>query len=327
MFLGLSKEDVEKYGLPVVYILMSLLAFRSLQFACRWYLFGKCTFRTFSYFTFVGRNNENNRNSVSLQAIPPNKKWRISNEVGSLIHSVISGLWALYAVLYYPDFVTDMVGYQHKIGLGLIYLSFGYILHDLIDLLVNERSVRIIELLFHHVVVISAFMLTLITSKYLGLAVVGLFMEINSIFLHTRSLMNLYGVDKKSTSFKMIALLNIVTFMVFRNAVSIYLLYWVVTNFFTMHIIIALISFIVILSLSSTNTVLCYRVMAADGLLGKKKTRSAIPTAEPLPVDEETEEENGGSSAHLHPTHSVAVQVDPEPETAKLTHQTSHQNI
>jgi hypothetical protein len=37
-------------------------------------------------------------------------------------------------------------------------MSFGYLAEDLMDLLINERSVRIIELLFHHVIVIAAFL-------------------------------------------------------------------------------------------------------------------------------------------------------------------------
>uniref|UniRef100_A0A1I7XEP9 TLC domain-containing protein n=1 Tax=Heterorhabditis bacteriophora TaxID=37862 RepID=A0A1I7XEP9_HETBA len=48
-------------------------------------------------------------------------------------------------------------------GLGClwIFLSSGYLLHDLIDLLVNEQSARIMELLFHHVIVLLGFAVTL----------------------------------------------------------------------------------------------------------------------------------------------------------------------
>uniref|UniRef100_A0A0N5C8F0 TLC domain-containing protein n=1 Tax=Strongyloides papillosus TaxID=174720 RepID=A0A0N5C8F0_STREA len=298
--LGLTNDDLKVVGLTFLYIVISLLSFRLLQFAVRWYLFGKCTFRTFSYFT---NRRAQSRDSVSLQQIPPNKKWRISNEVVSLFHSIVSGLWALYAILYYPDLVSDMVGYQHKIATYLVYMSFGYIVHDLIDLLVNERSVRIIELLFHHVVVISAFLITLITNKYLGLVTLGLLMELNSIFLHTRSLLNLYGTKKSTVAFKLIALCNIVTFMIFRMAVSSYLLYWIVSNFQNMNIVIGIISFLVILSLAITNTVLCYRVMAADGLLGKNKQRSNIPVKD----DEDTEEEGSVSPGVLNNDVLIAI--------------------
>uniref|UniRef100_A0A0N4ZD10 TLC domain-containing protein n=1 Tax=Parastrongyloides trichosuri TaxID=131310 RepID=A0A0N4ZD10_PARTI len=312
--LGYTTDDFKIVGLTILYIVLSLLSFRLLQFAVRWYLFGKCTFRTFSYFT---NRRGQNRDSVSLQQIPPNKKWRISNEVVSLFHSILSGLWALYAILYYPDLVSNMVGYQHKIATYLVYMSFGYILHDLIDLIVNERSVRIIELLYHHLIVSCAFLITLTTNRFLGLVVLGLFMELNSIFLHTRSLLNLYGIKKTTVAFKLIALLNLVTFVTFRLAVSLYLLFWIVTNFTTMHIAVGIASFIVILSLAISNSILFYRVMAADGLLGKSKKRTTTP---PKEDDEDTEDEGSGSPSVPNKA-DVLIQVDSEGATQSLVNE------
>lgn len=128
-------------------------------------------------------------------------------------------------------------------------MSFGYIAHDLIDLLINERSARIIELLFHHVVVITAFLTTIITGKFLAVVVFGLLMEMNSIFLHSRSLLNLYRHPKESVGFKMIALLNIATFMVFRMAVCIFLLKWQFTEAWNLPWYYTLVTFLVIVSL------------------------------------------------------------------------------
>lgn len=116
-------------------------------------------------------------------------------------------------------------------------------IHDLIDLLINERSLRIIELLFHHVVVITGFSVTLITGQFLGVVIFGLLMELNSIFLHCRSLMNLYGQPKNSTAFKFIALLNLATYLVFRIAICIYLIYWQLTNALNMIWYLAIVSF------------------------------------------------------------------------------------
>jgi hypothetical protein len=44
---------------------------------------------------------------------------------------------------------------------------------------VNERSARIIELLFHHLVVIGAFLVTFLSAKFLYIIVFGLIMEVN----------------------------------------------------------------------------------------------------------------------------------------------------
>lgn len=122
-------------------------------------------------------------------------------------------------------------------------MSFGYMIHDLIDLLINERSFRILELLFHHVVVITGFIVTLVTGKFLGVVTFGLLMELNSIFLHSRSLMNLYGQPKNSTAFKFIALLNVASYIVFRIAVCLYLIYWQLTNILNIAWYLAIVSF------------------------------------------------------------------------------------
>lgn len=193
--------------------------------------------------------------------------------------------------------------------------------------------------------------------------------------------MNLYGQPKNSTAFKFVALLNIASFMVFRMAVSLYLLFWQITNALSMewyltivgplrnllnlnsensHFSIGMlrfvgfslihlqsifantlliytsvaylistmtlrylllynycaikqefqITFVVIVSLSITNTVLLYRVLAADGLLGtcstivksylsvsllilgtNRQRNSTIPSAQSSQPADETEDD------------------------------------
>ncbi|KAE9551692.1 hypothetical protein FO519_005097 [Halicephalobus sp. NKZ332] len=288
-------EDIDWKGVGEVtfYILLSFGCFRLLQFAVRWYLFGKCTFRTFSYFRFARRSRRRHPpDSQDIQVVPPNKKWRISNEAVSLIHSAISGAWALYTIVNYRVF-DDMVMFRNQFALYLIYMSFGYIAHDLVDLLINERSVRIIELLFHHVMVIVAFMTTLVTQKFLAVVIFGLLMEVNSIFLHSRSLMNLYRQPKTSVGFKMIALLNIVSFMIFRIAVSVYLLKWQFTEAWKMEWYYTVVTFIVIVSLSTVNTILLYRVI----VLPTRHTHAESNATSSTAVVEETPAPNPAVSS------------------------------
>ncbi|EYB93034.1 hypothetical protein Y032_0187g1128 [Ancylostoma ceylanicum] len=278
-----STFTVYGYTIHTVYLSVvagSFLFFRVLQYVVRWYLFGKCSFRAFSYFGISGRNRNRDSSrdltvSTDLTVVPPNKKWRISNEAVSLIHSVVSGLWAAYALLFYQRLFDDLISYRCQVALDLIYVSFGYLLHDFFDLVVNEQSARIIELLFHHLVVIMGFIVTLVTKKYLGVVIFGLLMELNSVFLHTRSLMNLYGVKKKSTSFRLVALLNIVTLAVFRISVSFYLVYWAVIQIPVIPWLHSVFTIFVIFSLFCSNTILAYRVMAADGLFGQSRARKS----------------------------------------------------
>uniref|UniRef100_A0A183CFB1 TLC domain-containing protein n=1 Tax=Globodera pallida TaxID=36090 RepID=A0A183CFB1_GLOPA len=169
--------------LPLIVALLSFVFFRFFQFAVRWYLFGKWTFPTFSYFKRRRRRRPNSSvstpsmDSKSLEFVPPNKKWRISNEFVSLVHSILSGFWALGILTHFDSYIDDLIGADSKEARYLTYMSLGYMVHDLIDLVVNERSARIIELLFHHVVVITAFMITQVTGQFLYIVVLGLLME------------------------------------------------------------------------------------------------------------------------------------------------------
>lgn len=284
----------------------SFIFFRLLQFAVRWYLFGRWSFPTFSYFIPRFRRNRQMKplDSTQLEIHPPNKKWRISNEIVSLIHSAMSGLWALYLLANF-DFQKETLVFSRKeTAQYLIYMSFGYLVHDFIDLVINEHSARIIELLFHHVVVISAFMVIIYSCQFLYMVVIGLLMEVNSIFLHTRSLMNLYRQPKKSTQFKIVALLNLATYVLFRLAVSVGLICWLFYHYFKGEVDwpYQVINSLVVFSLTTTNCVLFYRILAADGLLGMSRTRGdgerTAVKHEPAedndeePVDDESSDEN-----------------------------------
>ncbi|VDN36815.1 unnamed protein product [Gongylonema pulchrum] len=109
-------------------------------------------------------------------------------------------------------------------------------------------------------------------------------MELNSIFLHSRSMLNLYRVNKTSTAFRIIALLNIVTFIIFRLAVSAYLLYWHFSTAWKMTWYITLVTFVVIVSLAITNVVLLYRLVCFfPRFLKQKKYLSKSADSTPPP--------------------------------------------
>ncbi|GMT00019.1 hypothetical protein PENTCL1PPCAC_22193, partial [Pristionchus entomophagus] len=323
-----SKDQWKDFGEGCLYVVLSFAFFRILQYIVRWYLFGKCYFRTFSYFAFRRRaGSERNpaADSTTLSAIPPNKKWRICNEIVSLIHAAVSGLWAAYSIGFYQDIVKDMIGYRHPVIVNLIFVSTGYLLHDLLDLLINERSERVIELLFHHVVVLTAFATTQVTGLFLGVVIFGLLMELNSVFLHSRSLLNLYGYDKKSTPFKMIALLNMVTLLVFRLGVSLYLMYWLFIDCFSRAWYFILPCFFVIVSLFCTNTVLAYRVAAADGWFGKKRARQPSQSAatENTAVVEEEEDRSSDDEEEEDIPNGVSVTRPDDQQLVANRHSTT----
>ncbi|VDK87790.1 unnamed protein product, partial [Onchocerca ochengi] len=164
--------DWKKLGINCSQVLLSFLCFRFLQFIVRWYLFGTCTFKTFSYFGWGRKTDHSNavvdiHSSQPFLVASPNRRWKISSEAVSLVHSVVSGFWALYAMIVYPKLMEDMINYKNTMAHYLLIVSTGYLIHDIIDLLINEQSLRIIELLFHHVIVLLAFGSNYAMDKFL----------------------------------------------------------------------------------------------------------------------------------------------------------------
>lgn len=144
----------------------------------------------------------------------------------------------------------------------------GYMCHDTLDMLLNECSWRTLELFFHHVVVLTGILTSLIGHRYLGVVVFGLLIELNSVTLHVRSLMNHLRVSRASTIYQTLSGFNLVTMLVFRLAPSLYMTGWLAVNILSMPWYFVIACFFVIVSLLITNLVLAYRVLHADGYIG-----------------------------------------------------------
>lgn len=61
-------------------------------------------------------------------------------------------------------------------------------------------------------------------------AVVALFVEVNSIFLHIRQLFIVTGMSKKEPEYRFVSMVNIGTFVVFRIAVLGWMTRWLVLH-------------------------------------------------------------------------------------------------
>ena len=72
----------------------------------------------------------------------------------------------------------------------------------------------------HHLVVLACFGASVTKSMFLGLTMVAMLMEVNSIFLHSRTLC-LYSGLKNTNLYRFISISNIATLIVFRLMVRV----------------------------------------------------------------------------------------------------------
>lgn len=149
-------------------------------------------------------------------------------------------------------------------------LLSAYFVCDTIDMLQHEVSRWTIELLLHHVASLFVFGCSVLPCKFLPYAYGALLMEVNSIFLHIRSLMQITGMSKTDEkAFSVVCFVNITTFLIFRFAVQIWQISWAWIYRHNIHLFYVLVgtvggSFFLVI-----NIILFIRVLASDGLLGE----------------------------------------------------------
>uniref|UniRef100_A0A0N4ZG02 TLC domain-containing protein n=1 Tax=Parastrongyloides trichosuri TaxID=131310 RepID=A0A0N4ZG02_PARTI len=263
---SLTSQNIQLISMTV----FSFTFFRILTYLVRWYFFKSFLFKSRNYFESTKKSKEDGKYFLHIQH---NKKWRISNECISCFHASLCSFWLLYLFLKYLESLEDfLIIYEHMIGMMFAFI-FGYIISDTVDLVANEWSIRIIILLFHHTLVSISTVYPMITKTFGGVICIGFLMELNSILLHVRSLLNYNGINKKNIKFKMVAMANMFTFIIFRIIPNIYLAVFCIRIIKKFQWYVVALMFLVIYGLLITNIILMYRLLTADGFIKVKKPK------------------------------------------------------
>lgn len=159
------------------------------------------------------------------------KKERFINMIVTSTHSTISACWALLCFYSDKDVVSDIKSYSTYSTYFLCCFSTGYFMHDTVLNLRHRTLSQCWEILLHHAIVITCYCVSLYTQMFINYSTVSLLVEVNSIFLHGRQLLNLFETPKESLAFRAMGLLNIATFIIFRICVISWMTRWLVINF------------------------------------------------------------------------------------------------
>ena len=115
---------------------------------------------------------------------------------------------------------------------SLVCFSIGYFIYDAADMILNHRKRSTYELLLHHTLVILCYSVAVISKQFVAFVALSLVVEINSVFLHARQLLIITNEPKKSPRYKVNALLNIGTFLVFRIFLLAFLMLFLSSDLF-----------------------------------------------------------------------------------------------
>ncbi|KAK5868837.1 hypothetical protein PBY51_009814 [Eleginops maclovinus] len=156
--------------------------------------------------------------------------WKWRNLSVSMVHSLLTGTWALTCVLVWPETLYNLHSYHTSLSYLLVCVSTGYFVQDAGDIILTGHAKASWEFLIHHTLVISCFLYSLYTQLYVAGAVIALFVEVNSVTLHLRLLLKLANAQS-SPMYQINKVLNIITYITFRLSTQFYLTWYIVHNY------------------------------------------------------------------------------------------------
>ncbi|KAF7700039.1 TLC domain-containing protein 2 [Silurus meridionalis] len=196
--------------------------------------------------------------------------WKWRNISTSFVHSLITGIWSVLCFFMHPQMAEDLIETHSVLSHALVCVSIGYFLYDFFDMVFNQKINQSWELLFHHMVVISCFGLSVLTCRYVGFAVVALLVEINSIFLHLRQMLRMAGFAR-STVYRVNSMINLGTYVVFRINTLAWMTRWLVLNRDHVPLFSYTLGSVGLAIMTLMNIVLFYRLLRTDFLKSSRK--------------------------------------------------------
>ncbi|KAJ7308840.1 hypothetical protein JRQ81_008111 [Phrynocephalus forsythii] len=209
-------------------------------------------------------------NAALERLVPPppsaqRNRWKWRNIWTSLAHSLLSGAGALLAFYLHPQMAHDLIDSHLPAAHHLLGISIGYFLHDFGDMMWHQKLHQCWELLFHHSVVIVCFGFAFLVHRFVGFAMVALLVEINSVFLHLRTILRMAGLAH-TTSYRLTSLVNLGTYVVFRISTLAWMTRWLVLNREQIAPATYALSTVGMAVMTPMNIVLFYRLLRNDFL-------------------------------------------------------------
>ncbi|KAL6054478.1 TLC domain-containing protein 2 [Balamuthia mandrillaris] len=162
----------------------------------------------------------------------PLKENRWLNILVSLLHSCISALGCILCLLGVQSTSGwgDLVNFGDSSFYPQLLMSFccGYFIYDGIDLTLHNLNT--VGLILHHVLIAGFFLLSISLKKYTLFMFPGLISELNSVLLHSRTLMKMASMNASSFIYRLNHLLLVITLLLTRTAVHGWILWRVFTD-------------------------------------------------------------------------------------------------
>ncbi|KAG7478770.1 TLC domain-containing protein 2 [Solea senegalensis] len=196
--------------------------------------------------------------------------WKWRNISTSFVHSFITAIWGVLCFFLHPQMAEDLIETHSVFSHALVSFSIGYFIYDFLDMVLYQKLTQSWELLFHHIVVITCFGLSVLSGHYIGFAVVALLVELNSVFLHIRQLLRMAGISA-GTLYRVNSMINLGTYVVFRINTLAWMTRWLVLNRDKVPLLAYTLGSVGMAIMTVMNIVLFYRLLKSDFLKGSAR--------------------------------------------------------
>ncbi|XP_063060890.1 TLC domain-containing protein 1 [Engraulis encrasicolus] len=196
------------------------------------------------------------------------RTWKWRNLSVSMVHSLLTGIWAVTSLILEPDMVHKIYDFYTPLSYLLVCVSSGYFVQDACDIIFTGHARGSWEFLLHHFLVLCSFLYTLFSWHYVAGAVVALLVEVNSVTLHMRLMLKL-AEAQHTPLYKANRLLNVFTYVFFRLSAQFYLTWYIHYNY---HVLDQAAYFMVTMVLMNIMILIYfYRLIRADFFPRKKR--------------------------------------------------------
>lgn len=117
---------------------------------------------------------------------------------------------------------------------------------------------------------IVCFGFAFLVRRFVGLAMVALLVEINSVFLHLRKILQMAGLAN-TASFRLASLVNLGTYLVFRILILAWMSRWLALNWEKVPAVPCAMGTVGMAIMLPINVVLFYRLLRSDLFPSHKK--------------------------------------------------------
>nr|KAG5704640.1 hypothetical protein BaRGS_025282 [Batillaria attramentaria] len=155
----------------------------------------------------------------------------------------------------------------------LLAFSTGYFLYDFLDHILQGQSMKQWEVTLHHIAVLFIFGYNLLFHTSVAFSVLALIVEINSVFLHFRKLLQMVQLPFSHWLYRTTVALNLVTFVFFRGAAMVLIWAGLLYSRHKFSVVYFVALGLVMVFMIVLNPVLFWRLLRSDVLRGRRKTR------------------------------------------------------